>query len=113
MSLAPTLISDHPLQRVRSLKETESTPGPIPSPRSRKKASAPPPPDSPLPPAPSSPPLHQFPSLSELPDLEQEEQIYPSVPELDPGQGREEEDLYVTLERPKKKKRERRMEAAM
>ena len=105
------MISDHPLQRVRSLREEDSAPSP--SPRNRRKATAPPPPDSPLPPAPSSPPMPQFPSLSELPDLEQEEQIFPSVPELEPGQGREEDDLYVTLERPKKKKRERRMEAAM
>ena len=105
------MISDHPLQRVRSLKETDSAPSP--SPRTRRKATAPPPPDSPLPPAPSSPPMPQFPSLAELPDLEHEDQLYPSVPDIEPGQAREEDDLYVTLERPKKKKRERRMEAAM
>ena len=39
--------------------------------------------------------------------------MYPSVPELEPGTERTEDDLYVTLERPKKKKKERIMEAAM
>ena len=69
VSLAPTLISDHPLapsnpfaplQRVRSIKETAAAQSP--SPRAwRTKASAPAPPDSPLPPAPSLalPPHHK------------------------------------------------------
>ena len=58
----------------------------------------------------SRPTLPQYPSLSLLPEPAQ---LLPSVPDTEPGLAAEEDDLFVTLERPGKKKREKRQMMAL
>ena len=114
VSEAPTVISDAPLQRpLARLQAQEKV-----TPRTARKAMAPSPP-SPLPTPPSTPDsrptlpqLPQYPSLSHLPDPGPA-QLLPSVPDTEPGLAGEEDDLFVTLERPGKKKKEKRQMMAL
>ena len=111
MSEAPTIVSDAPLQRPLALLQAQDKV----TPRTARKAMAPSPP-SPLPTPPSTPDsrptLPQYPSLSHLPDPGPA-QLLPSVPDTEPGLAAEEDDLFVTLERPGKKKREKRQMMAL
>ena len=109
VSEAPTIVSDAPLQRPLARLQAQDKV----TPRTARKAMAPSPP-SPLPTPPSTPDsrptLPQYPSLSLLPEPGQ---LLPSVPDTEPGLAGEEDDLFVTLERPGKKKKEKRQMMAL